>query len=210
VKYTIKEIFGPTIQGEGGMTGTVCAFVRMAGCNMWDGRPETRAESECPFCDTDFYKGTKMSADAIVQQVEKMGVEWVTLSGGEPMLQLEKDPALVYQFHETGIQVAIETNGSIAIPTEWESKIAHLTVSPKQPEIKQWGADTLKILYPHPTIDPMAFDNYPARNLYIQPVEPPSGDAEEWKWNTKAALAFCYRNPHWKLSAQVHEWIDVK
>ena len=39
--YSIKKIFGPTIQGEASMCGTVCFFIRFAGCNRWDGRIET-------------------------------------------------------------------------------------------------------------------------------------------------------------------------
>ena len=52
--YSVKSIFGPTIQGEGTLTGQVTSFLRFAGCNVWDGRPETKASSACPYCDTDF------------------------------------------------------------------------------------------------------------------------------------------------------------
>ncbi len=43
--YRVKEIFGPTLQGEGLHAGMPCVFLRLAGCNAWDGRPETRAAS---------------------------------------------------------------------------------------------------------------------------------------------------------------------
>ena len=51
--YTVKEIFY-TLQGEGANAGRAAVFLRFAGCNLWTGREEDRADAACPFCDTDF------------------------------------------------------------------------------------------------------------------------------------------------------------
>ena len=51
--YTAKEIFF-TLQGEGAEAGRAAVFCRFAGCNLWSGRAEDRAEATCKFCDTDF------------------------------------------------------------------------------------------------------------------------------------------------------------
>src|SRR5882672_3610317 len=51
--YAVKEIF-LTLQGEGAQTGRRAVFCRFAGCNLWSGREEDRAEAVCQFCDTDF------------------------------------------------------------------------------------------------------------------------------------------------------------
>ena len=91
-KYSVHNIFGPTIQGEGGMTGTVCHFLRLSGCNMWDGRASTREASMCPFCDTDFFSHTMKTAQAIVEELDSLGRKgWVTISGGEPALQVDQN-----------------------------------------------------------------------------------------------------------------------
>src|ERR1700761_4750768 len=51
--YTVKELF-KTLQGEGAQAGRAAVFCRFAGCNLWSGREEDRAEATCRFCDTDF------------------------------------------------------------------------------------------------------------------------------------------------------------
>ena len=135
---------------------------------MWDGRPETQAASECPFCDTDFYKGDKMSAFEIVEQIKNLPgrAKWVTLSGGEPALQLAKDASLITALHEAGYLIAIETNGTVELPDGFD----HVTLSPKQPPDKTvvLSCDTLKVLYPHPNplITPHAYDHITAADRY--------------------------------------------
>ena len=51
--YAVKEIYY-TLQGEGANTGRPAVFLRFAGCNLWTGREEDRADAVCTFCDTDF------------------------------------------------------------------------------------------------------------------------------------------------------------
>ena len=51
--YAVKEIFY-TLQGEGANAGRPAVFCRFAGCNLWTGREEDRAEAVCRFCDTEF------------------------------------------------------------------------------------------------------------------------------------------------------------
>ena len=51
--YAVKELFH-TLQGEGAQAGRAAVFCRFAGCNLWSGREEDRAEAACRFCDTDF------------------------------------------------------------------------------------------------------------------------------------------------------------
>jgi 7-carboxy-7-deazaguanine synthase len=53
MSYAVKEIF-LTLQGEGLQVGRRAVFLRFAGCNLWSGREEDRAEAQCRFCDTDF------------------------------------------------------------------------------------------------------------------------------------------------------------
>ena len=45
--YAVKEIFY-TLQGEGANTGRPAVFCRFAGCNLWTGREEDRAERHLP------------------------------------------------------------------------------------------------------------------------------------------------------------------
>ena len=215
--YSIKKIFGPTIQGEGSMTGTVCFFIRFAGCNRWDGRIETRNESECPFCDTDFYKGDKLSINDILFQLKELDTKtkWITLSGGEPSLQLVKKPDLIYALKNEGYKLAIETNGSVN--NKIFELLNHVTLSPKQiyEDTLLRKCNTLKLLFPHPNPDiiPSNFENIQAEHYYLQPIEPVmlnNNKLNQWKDNTKRTIDYCYKNPKWKLSAQVHKWLDLE
>src|ERR1700760_3190193 len=131
----VKEIF-LTLQGEGGQAGRPAVFCRFAGCNLWSGREQDRADAVCTFCDTDFVGidgpggGRFPDADApagAVGAAGKGGAETrlVVLPGGEPLLQL--DEALIAALHGRGFSLALETNGTIAAPpgVDW------ICVSPK-------------------------------------------------------------------------------
>lgn len=206
-RYAVNSVFGPTIQGEGGMTGTVCHFVRFSGCNMWDGRPETKADSRCPFCDTDFLDRTMMTAAEIVLRLERLGrVEWVTCSGGEPALQL--DQPLVDAIRDAGYLVAIETNGTRPLRAE----VDHVTMSPKLPpeETLLTECDSLKVLWPHydKRITPDAFDYVQAQTKWLQPVE--TGDPTQDAIHIAGAVEQVYRLPHWRLSIQIHKLVGVE
>jgi 7-carboxy-7-deazaguanine synthase (Cx14CxxC type) len=72
--YAVKEMF-LTLQGEGAQTGRAAVFLRFAGCNLWSGREQDRADATCTFCDTDFVgtdgeNGAKFeTAEALVSRV---------------------------------------------------------------------------------------------------------------------------------------------
>jgi 7-carboxy-7-deazaguanine synthase len=133
-KYAVKEIFA-TLQGEGSRAGARSVFLRLAGCNLWDGRPEhrERGRGDCSaWCDTDFVGGRKLSSVEILKELNlawgRGSGPWVVISGGEPCLQL--DEALVVALHDNGWKVAVETNGTIANPAL--AMADHVTVSPKR------------------------------------------------------------------------------
>lgn len=108
-KDTLKvvEIF-TSIEGEGIRAGYPCVFVRFAGCNL-----------KCKYCDTcyaqDSSEGMDMTIKDIVNTVHSTGINKVTLTGGEPMLQ-KNLMHLVRALIDKNLYVNIETNGSILIP----------------------------------------------------------------------------------------------
>ncbi len=106
----------PALQGEGIYIGIPMFFVRFTGCNL-----------RCSWCDTKyaFYEGEEMEIDDIVKKIEQSGMEWVCLTGGEPLIQ--KDIyRLIYRIVNDH-KILIETNGSISIeelPTEENIRIS--------------------------------------------------------------------------------------
>src|SRR4051812_50115356 len=83
--YAVKECF-LTLQGEGVQAGRRAVFLRFAGCNLWSGREQDRAEAQCRFCDTDFVgtdgeNGGRYDAEALAGRVPSL---WG--GGGVPLV----------------------------------------------------------------------------------------------------------------------------
>jgi 7-carboxy-7-deazaguanine synthase (Cx14CxxC type) len=209
MSYAVKEIF-LTLQGEGGQAGRPAVFCRFAGCNLWSGREQDRADAVCSFCDTDFVGmdgpggGRFADAEALAHAVE---AAWeggpddrlVVLTGGEPLLQL--DAALIAALHRRGFSLALETNGTIEAPegVDW------ICVSPKaQAEVVQTRGQELKLVYPQAGVDPARFEGLAFERFLLQPMDGPDREA-----NTRAAIAYCLAHPRWRLSVQTHKYLGI-
>jgi 7-carboxy-7-deazaguanine synthase (Cx14CxxC type) len=203
--YQVKEIFY-TLQGEGARTGRAAVFLRFAGCNLWSGREQDRADATCRFCDTDFtgtdgvnggkYADAATLADAVrAQWPSAKGRPYVVCTGGEPLLQL--DAPLVDALHQRGFEVAIESNGTLAnsLELDW------ICVSPKAgaPLVAKQG-DELKLVFPQPGAEPERYEGLEFRHFFLQPMDGP--DRER---NTQLAAAYCLAHPQWRLSLQTHK-----
>ena len=214
-RYRIKEIFGPTLQGEGSMSGTPCFFVRFAGCNRWSGRVEDKASAVCKFCDTDFFGGRRMTSDEILAALKALSpqVKWVVLSGGEPTIQID-DPLLMLLSSQ--YQLMLETNGSNAIGDLY-LHFDHVTMSPKQSraETKLERCDDLKILFPYISdeITLAKFMDFEYHERFLQPIDPlpdPTADRSMGiEGHEKATIEECIRT-RTRLSLQIHKILGVK
>jgi 7-carboxy-7-deazaguanine synthase len=100
----VTEIFF-SVQGETSRAGLPCAFVRFTGCDL-----------RCGYCDTAyaFHGGTALSRSEIVERVSSYPTRFVTLTGGEPLLQKEL-PALATDLLDRGFTVAVETHGQRSV-----------------------------------------------------------------------------------------------
>ena len=135
--YSIKEIFY-TLQGEGANAGRAAIFCRFTGCNLWSGREKDRDRAICKFCDTDFVGtdgtmgGQYKTAEALAEAMQSLWPnnqkknKFVVLTGGEPLLQV--DSSLIKQLHEHDFEVAVETNGTIPLPSgiDWVLSLIHI------------------------------------------------------------------------------------
>jgi 7-carboxy-7-deazaguanine synthase len=210
VTYTVKEIF-LTLQGEGAHTGRPAVFCRFAGCNLWSGREDDRASAQCRFCDTDFVGtdgtqgGSYPSADDLAAVIaDQWGVDlhrrFVVMTGGEPLLQLDRD--LVEALHARGFAIAVETNGTLDPPPglDW------ICVSPKaNTELRIKSGHELKLVFPQPDAPPERFANLAFEHFSLQPMDGPNL-AE----NTARAVAYCLHHPRWRLSLQTHKWLGIR
>lgn len=201
MSYTVKELF-LTIQGEGANIGRAAVFIRFAGCNLWSGREEDRADAICRFCDTDFVGGRRYaSADALADaaaaawQGSGEGRRMTVLTGGEPLLQA--DAALIQALRQRNFYIAVETNGTQDLP----ASIDWVCVSPKAgARVVLDRADELKLVYPQPGAEPEAFVDFPAGFHWLSPMDSP-----QRQHNTAAAAAYCLAHPQWRLAIQAHK-----
>lgn len=134
-KVPIMEIFGPTIQGEGIVTGRKTMFVRTAGCDY-----------SCVWCDSAFTwdgseRGQLMTGEAIWARLVDIGnrdgilnFNHITITGGNPALYDEPIAALIACAHAHGVQIGLETQGSRW--QDWFLAVDDLTISPKPPSSK--------------------------------------------------------------------------
>jgi len=206
--YAVKEIFY-TLQGEGANAGRAAVFCRFAGCNLWSGREQDRADAQCRFCDTDFvgidgagggrFEGAEELAQACAAAAGDSAPDLVVLTGGEPMLQV--DDALIAALHARGFTIAIETNGTLPVPRS----IDWICVSPKAgTELKQRSGDELKLVYPQVGLDPADLEVLSFSHRFLQPM-----DGTEASRNTALSVAYCKAHPGWRLSLQTHKLLGI-
>jgi 7-carboxy-7-deazaguanine synthase len=208
MSYTVKEIYY-TLQGEGANAGRAAVFCRFAGCNLWTGREEDRANAICQFCDTDFlgtngpgggkYETAHSLANAIGEIWPNGGTPLVVFTGGEPYLQLDAD--LVSELHKKGFEIAVETNGTIAksLDLDW------ICVSPKaNSDVVIRSGHELKLVFPQREAMPEQFTDWDFQHFFLQPMDGP-----ERERNTRLATEYCLEHPKWRLSLQTHKLLGI-
>lgn len=100
----ITEIFY-SLQGESNTVGLPTVFVRLTGCPL-----------RCGYCDSEyaFYGGTRMSLDAICDEVASYNPRYICVTGGEPLAQREC-LTLLTRLCDAGYDVSLETSGALPI-----------------------------------------------------------------------------------------------
>jgi len=101
----VCELFA-SIQGETSRAGLPTVFVRFSGCNL-----------SCTWCDTPYARrepGEDLAPAEVLARVLACGLPRVCLTGGEPLLQPDL-PALVRSLLDEGLEVSVETNGTLPV-----------------------------------------------------------------------------------------------
>ncbi len=234
--YAVKDIFD-TLQGEGARAGARSVFVRFAGCNLWDGRPEHRhlGHGACArWCDTSFVGGDLLTSQQILDRMGQawpLGeTRWCVLTGGEPLLQVDAD--LCRALRDNGWRIAVETNGSVPLKPGVEPLVSHLAVSPKRgAEVVLAYCDELKAVLPGDAAEPWTHEELHALanrlsplDCFVQPQDPidpahvqvslllSNGlvpDAARYSDNLKACMALIKEHPYWRLGVQLHKMVGL-
>lgn len=95
-----------SIQGESSESGLPCIFIRLYGCPIG-----------CVYCDQPqgLEQKKKVSLDKIISMVKKYkGVNYICITGGEPLIQPEVYP-LIFELQHLGYRISVETSGCVPI-----------------------------------------------------------------------------------------------
>ena len=209
MSYSVKEIY-LTLQGEGFHTGKHAVFCRFSGCNLWTGLEKDRKKAVCTFCDTDFVgtdgvNGAKYSsAELLAEMIDELWPKdfkekLVVFTGGEPLLQLNKE--LIDLLHTKKFKIAVETNGTIMPP----ENIDWICVSPKKgSKFKLNYGNELKLVYPQEDLKPELFESFDFDHFFLQPM-----DGKNLQRNILQSVSYCIENPLWRLSLQTHKIMGI-
>jgi 7-carboxy-7-deazaguanine synthase len=131
MKLKIHEIFY-SVQGESSRVGLPTVFVRLTGCPM-----------RCVYCDTAyaFSGGSNIEISDILAKVAEFGTKYVTVTGGEPLVQ-KACHFLLKDLCDAGYSVSLETGGAIDIsPVDKRVSVILDVKTPDSGELKNnvWG-----------------------------------------------------------------------
>ncbi len=187
-----------TIQGEGFYQGHAAYFIRLGGCDVG-----------CVWCDVkeswDVNAHPKVAVNELVKKAKSSGSEIVVITGGEPaMHNLE---LLTNELQGAGMKTNIETSGAYPLTGNWD----WVCLSPKKfkaphPSVSE-KADELKIIVYNKNDFDWA-EEYAAKvsgttELFLQP---------EWskeKEMIPIIINYVKANPKWKVSLQIHKYMNI-
>jgi len=187
-----------TIQGEGYYQGSAAYFIRLGGC-----------EVRCVWCDVkdswDIDAHPKVDVKEIARKAKASGSKITVVTGGEP--SMHNLTLLTQELKLAGLRTHIETSGAYPLTGQWDwvcfspkkFKPPHSSVPEK--------AHELKVVIFHKTdfawAEDFARQVGPACELYLQP---------EWSKEKEILpliIDYVKNHPQWKISLQVHKYMDV-
>jgi organic radical activating enzyme len=188
-----------SIQGEGSYQGHAAFFIRLGGCDVG-----------CVWCDVkdswDAEAHPKMSVEELVNEVKLSKTEIVIITGGEPLLYDCSE--LTEALQKENFKTHIETSGSSPLSGSWD----WICLSPKKFKAPLDAvlakANELKVVVFNKSDFEWAKQHAekvdPHCILYLQP---------EWskeKEMLPLITEFIQNNPQWKLSLQIHKYMNVR
>jgi 7-carboxy-7-deazaguanine synthase len=187
-----------TIQGEGFYQGHAAYFIRLGGC-----------EVRCVWCDVkdswDVNAHPRADVNQIAARAKASGSRIAVVTGGEPTMH--NLSLLTEALHAQGMRTHIETSGAYPITGTWD----WICFSPKKFKVPHPSvakqAHELKVVIFHKTDFAWA-EEFAAQvtdqcQLFLQP---------EWSKEKEIVpqiIAYVKKHPRWKISLQVHKYMDI-
>ncbi|TZF90008.1 7-carboxy-7-deazaguanine synthase QueE [Cognatilysobacter lacus] len=138
-RLRLTEIF-LSLQGESNSVGWPTVFVRLTGCPL-----------RCQYCDTtySFHGGDWWEIDAILDEVARLGVRHVCVTGGEPLAQ-KRCTILLQRLCDAGYTVSLETSGALDIG-DVDPRVSRVVdvKTPGSAEVHRNRWENIALLTPH-------------------------------------------------------------
>ncbi len=197
IELPVMEAFY-TLQGEGAHQGRAAYFIRLGGCNVG-----------CVWCDVkdswDVTKHPIVTIDEIVAKAISYPGRLAVITGGEPLMhQLD---ALTNALHAAGFETNIETSGSSPLSGHWD----WICLSPKK-----FKAPLDEVIVKAHELKVVVFNKHDFEwaekyaalvnagcKLYLQPEWDKAAEM------TPLILDYIQANPQWRLSLQVHKYLNI-
>jgi len=187
-----------TLQGEGAHQGRAAYFIRLGGCDVG-----------CVWCDVkdswDVTKHPMVSIEEIVAKASSHPGRLAVVTGGEPLMH--HLDALTDALHAAGFETNIETSGSSPLSGNWD----WICLSPKK-----FKAPLDEVIVKAHELKVVVFNKHdfewaekyaalvnPSCKLYLQPEWDKAAEM------TPLILAYIQANPQWRLSLQVHKYLNI-
>jgi organic radical activating enzyme len=195
--YPVMEHFY-TLQGEGRYAGHAAYFIRLSGCDVG-----------CSWCDVkeswEVEEDQYIEISELVDSVKKSGATILVITGGEPAMY-NLGP-LTDSMEEIDVQINIETSGAYSL----SGKLDWVCVSPKrfkfplEESVKK--ADELKMIVVNKHDLDWAIElGAKCKKGCVLLLQP------EWSRAEKVyplIIDFIKANPKWKLSLQIHKFLNI-
>lgn len=227
MKIPLSEHFH-SIQGEGTWVGTPMHFFRLPGCSVGqlvksgDVIPASlpqqptlssgksawlchRFDGQPFWCDTDFNKYEEVELEDLFAETWE---HHICITGGEPLIHMNLVKEIILHGHKLGKMIHIETSGTIDYNFNDRDSV-WVTVSPKQKCTTDalMNADELKLL-----VNEQPFEMHPEflehLNVFVSPINPARLGIDAT--NLKAAMEILKQHPSWKLSVQLHKYLELR
>ncbi|MDD3364369.1 MAG: 7-carboxy-7-deazaguanine synthase QueE [Syntrophomonas sp.] len=122
MKANLAEIM-ESIQGEGLLVGSRQVFLRFTGCNLRCAYCDTPASFEpLAYCQVAKVTGrgdlweqvpNPLSVEQVLEQLENYSSQWISLTGGEPLLWADFIKEIGTSLKHRGYKLLLETNGTL-------------------------------------------------------------------------------------------------
>lgn len=187
-----------TIQGEGAYQGHAAYFIRLGGC-----------EVRCVWCDVkDSWEAgahPKVSVDEMAKRAKASGAEIVVVTGGEPTMHNLAE--LTKELKKQGLRTHIESSGAYPLTGHWD----WVCFSPKKfkapdPSVAAHASELKVVIFHKKDFDwavEFAAKVNSGCQLFLQP---------EWSKEKEVLpliVNFVKANPRWKISLQMHKYMNI-